>query len=184
MQHATQTTDDPTAFGIVLSLLGGALAEGQDEAETLRELAEVVSRQRLRPAALADLTPVVAAFLARVVIEPHLDDTPFPPEADELMRSAHALVTTALETGGGARAWRQLPGIALAIAQYATRRGLSIPALAEALPRLAARFGGGPREATPAERQQPRGGFSRAAASDALRRMHISGPVEIVILDR
>ena len=184
-QQATQPTEDVAGLGIVLSQIGWALSEGQAEAEALQELIETLNRQRVRPAALRDMVPIIAAFVARVTIGSRLHDDPPAAAADaaDLVRSAEALVTAALEAGG-VRAWRRLPEIAVAIARHVARRGLSIAALAEALPRLAARIGGGPRDAITSDRNHPRGHAPRGGAAGEPRRMLISGPVEIVILDR
>jgi hypothetical protein len=105
------------------------------------------------------------------------------------LHAAEELSAAAL-AAGGARSWRRLPDIAATIGERAARRGLSPTALAAALPRLAARFGlsahdDGERVAVIAATNHPRGASPRGeAAAEEPRRMVISGPVEIVILDR
>lgn len=184
-QTAAAPTKDAGALGIALSELGCALVDGHDEAATLQELVEALYHQRTVRATLQEIAPIIAAFLARVAIGPRLHDLPSttPRDTEQLLHAAEELAIASLHSGGG-RAWRRLPQMAETIARYAERRELGVGALAEALPRLAARFGGGPQAVTSSDREPSSTKLSDREAAGAPRRMLISGPVEIVILDR
>jgi hypothetical protein len=178
---------DDTSVGIVLSRLGQALAEDrQDEHLTFQSLVDALDRGRVEEAALRDLTPIIAAFVARLVAR---ETSPADGEAlPQFVAAAESVVGETLESGGS-RAWRRLPRFAATIAERAAQRELPLGAVAEMLPRLGARFGLTRRE--PAGRgtvisltDDLRGDPPRGAAADEPRRMVISGPVEIVILDR
>jgi hypothetical protein len=177
--------DDTAGLGLTLAGLGQALAEGEDEEQTFQGLVDAFERRRLEEAALHSVAPLVAIFVARLVSAPYRHETT-PDFVENLMRSAEEVVSTGLQAAG-TRAWRRLPGIVTTIAERAAHRGLSMADLIEALPRLAARFGLAPRG--PVMRvvsnpDHPRRDPSRDEAAERPRRMLISGPVEIVILDR
>jgi hypothetical protein len=177
--------DDMAGLGLALAGLGQALAEGEDEEQTFQDLVDAFERRRLEEAGLHSVAPLVAIFVARLASAPYRHDTT-PAVVENLMRSAEEVVGAALQAAG-TRAWRRLPGIVTTIAERAVHRGLSIADLIEALPRLATRFGLGPRG--PVMRvvsnpDHPRRDLSRGEAAEKPRRMLISGPVEIVILDR
>ena len=131
------------------------------------------------------VAPIVAAFIARTAAAPRLRDgsTASASEMENLVRAVEDLVDAALESGG-ARAWCRLPEIAVSIARRVAQRDLPIAVLAETLPRLAARFGVGQRDAVVSDRDHPRGSLSRGGAAGEPRQMVISGPLEIVILGR
>lgn len=180
------STDD-ASLGIALSRLGQALAEDrQDEDLTFQALVDALDRGRVEEAGLHGLAPIAAAFVARLVAGDAASG-----DADalhQLVAAAETMVGAALEAGG-TRAWRRLPRFAATIAERAAQRGLPLGAVAEMLPRLGARFGLTRHE--PAGRgtvvsttDDLRGDSPRGAAADEPRRMVISGPVEIVILDR
>jgi hypothetical protein len=181
---------DKTAVGVAVSRLGQGLAESEDEESLFQSLVDALDRRRLEAEALRGIAPIVAAFLARSVGRQGLRDEPESDadKVDDLAGAAEQVVNAALDAGG-ARAWRRLPDIAATIAGRAAQRALPLGALAEALPRLAARFGAWPRDAGGRDRvislsDHPRGDLPRGGAADEPRRMVISGPVEIVILDR
>jgi hypothetical protein len=178
---------DTASLGVTLAKLGQALAEGQDEHQALADLVDAFERHRLGETGLLSVAPIVAIFTARLIGAANVHETsPDPAETENLLRAAEDVVGAALQSGG-ARAWRRLPEIATTIARRGAQRGLSIGELAAALPRLVARFGAAPFEAklrVVASSDQPRGDAPRSGAAGKPRRMLISGPVEIVILDR
>ncbi|HEY1797183.1 MAG TPA: hypothetical protein VGG57_13820 [Stellaceae bacterium] len=183
----TMAAADDASLGIALSRLGHALAEdGQDEALTFQTLVDDLGRGRVDQAALRGLTPVIVAFVARLVAGGNPSD-----DAEALRHLAAAAETVVGETleAGGSRAWRRLPRFAATIADRAAQRELPLGAVADMLPRLGGRFGLTRNE--PAGRgtvisltDDLRGDPPRGAAADEPRRLVISGPVEIVILDR
>ncbi len=188
--NAQRGTGGEAAFGVALGRVGQALADGADEASAFQAVVDALDRQRLGEAAMRDVIPITAAFMARVVAGWNLRHREGLETAavDRLVEAAAKVADGAL-AAGGSRAWRRLPDIAVTIAGRAAQRGLGLGALADALPRLAPRFGLAPRE--PAARDgvisitdHPRAELSRGGAADEPRRMVISGPVEIVILDR
>jgi hypothetical protein len=124
----------------------------------------------------------VAAFLARIAAKDRLVGRHDPAAVEALFRSAEAMVASSLEAGGTS-AWRRLPKAAAAIRVRVAQREFPLDVLAEALPRLVARFGLAPRERVVTNSELPRGDRPRGEAAEP-RRMVISGPVEIVILDR
>ncbi len=185
-----QDAGDDMNLGLVLARLGQALADGQDEAGAFRSVVDALGRRHAGDARLTAVVPIIAAFVARLVVARRpADEAPGGLEGvRRLTEAAEAAVDGALEAGGS-HAWRRLPDIAATIAERAARRGLSLGAVAEALPRLIPRFGATPREPAGRDRvisltDHPRGGHPRGGAADEPRRMVISGPVEIVILDR
>jgi hypothetical protein len=166
--------------GTTLGQLGSALDEDLDEAAAFQDFVDALEHRRFGARALHEAVPIVAAFLARVVSEPILGTTSgrTPAEIAGLVRSAAQVAREALESGG-ARSWRALPEIAATIARRAAQRGSSIGTLAEALPRLWARLGPGSRDASTSKPDHLRG-----RTKGETRRMVLSGPVEIVILER
>jgi hypothetical protein len=178
---------DDASLGIALSRLGQALAEDrQDDGLTFQALVDALDRGRLDEAALLGLTPIVAAFVARLVIG---ETSPGDGEATRQLAIAADTVVGETLAAGGSRAWRRLPRFAATIAERSAQRELPLGAVAEMLPRLGARFGltrPGPagRGTVVSLTDDLRGAPPRGAAADEPRRMVISGPVEIVILDR
>lgn len=184
MQNAA---GDAASLGLVLAGLGQALAEGQDEEEVLQDLVDAFERRRLGEAQLHAAAPFIGLLVARIAAAPHRDEpTPDLAGAERLVHAAEEVAGVGLRSGG-IRAWRRLPDIAATIAERAGQRRLPIADLAEALPRLATRFGFAPREPVMrvvSNSGQPRGDLPRGETAERPRRMLISGPVEIVILDR
>jgi hypothetical protein len=177
--------DDISVLGITLAALGQALAEGEDEEQSFQDFVDALERRRPGEAALHRAAPLIAVFVARLASAAYRHEMT-PDLAEKFVRAADEVAGAALQARG-ARTWRHLPEITVTIGQRAVHRGFSAAGLAEALPRLAARFGLGPRG--PVMRvvsspDQPRGKPSRGEAAGEPRRMVISGPVEIVILDR
>ena len=188
--HLVGASDD-ASLGIALSRLGQALAEDRhDEGLTFQNLVDALDRGRLDDIALHHLTPIVAAFVARLVAGANSPNA-VPGDSEtlhQLVSAAEALVAETFEAGGS-RAWRRLPRFAATIAERAAQRELPLGAVAEMLPRLGARFGltqrdPGSRGTVVSITDDLRGDPPRGAAADEPRRMVISGPVEIVILDR
>lgn len=101
-----------------------------------------------------------------------------PAEIGDLVRAAAQVAREALERGG-ARSWRALPESGSTVARRAGQRRLSISSLAEVLPRLWARAGPGPGDVSTAASEHV-----RVQTIGGPRRMVLSGPVEIVILER
>jgi len=176
---------DVTGLAIMLSELGWALSDGLDETQVFEGLVEALDRRRVGKAALRTTVPIVAAFVARIAARPRLEagSSAHPSEVEGLIHAAEDLVGAALEAGGP-RAWRRLPEIASSAARRVAQRDLPVAVLAETLPRLAARFGVGQRDAVVSDRDHPRGSLSRGGAAGEPRQMVISGPLEIVILGR
>ena len=181
---------DGAVVGIALSRLGQAFADGHDESAAFQALVDALDRRRFGEPELRTVSPVVTAFFARIVGARYWREAPAadPVGLGTMVEAAAQLVDAALETGGG-RAWRRLPEIAATIARRAAHRDLSLNELTEALPRLAARFAPEPRETAARDgvgsiTDHPRDDFARGGAAEEPRRMVISGPVEIVILDR
>ena len=160
--------------------LGHSLDEELDEELAFQDLVHALERRRLGPHALHEAVPIVAAFLARIVSGPILRTASgtAPAEIAHLVGAAAEVARQALDSGG-ARSWRSLPEIAAIIARRAAQRGSSIGTLADALARLWARLGPGPRHASTSEPDHLRGRMKGET-----RRMILSGPVEIVILER
>jgi hypothetical protein len=173
---------DGAVFGVLLARLGLALAGNHDEELAFQDLVGMLDRHRLGKAALHRAAPIVAAFLARIAAKDRLAGRHDPAAVEGLFRSAEATVASSLEAGGTS-AWRRLPKAAAAIRVRAAQREFPLDALAEALPRLVARFALGPRERVVPNSELPRGDHPRGEAAEP-RRMVINGPVEIVILDR
>jgi hypothetical protein len=179
--RSAPVTDGERSLGTMLRSLGRALDEELDEEQAFEDLVDALERRRFGAPGLQEAVPIVAAFLARIVSAPILRTASgtAPAEIADLVHAAAQAAREALERGG-VRSWRALPQIAGTIAGRAMQRNLSIGPLAAALPRLWARLSSGPRDA------------STAAAPDHLRgrvvgeprRMVLSGPVEIVILER
>jgi hypothetical protein len=176
--HAT--TDGESSLGAILRQLGNALDEELDEESAFQDLVDALEHRRFGARALQEAVPIVTAFLARIVSEPAREtgSAATPAEIAGLVRSAAQVAREALESGG-ARSWRALPEIAATIARRAAQRGSSIGTLAEALPRLWARLGPGSRDAATSEPDRLPG-----RTKGETRRMVLSGPVEIVILER
>ena len=179
-QVAGAPAGNESSLGTVLRQLGHALEEGLDEESAFQNLVDGLERKRFRPGALHEAVPIVAAFVARVVSQQTLRNASgaAPPEIVGLVRAAAQVAREALESSG-ARGWRALPDIATTIAGRAAQRSLSIATLAEVLPRLSARLGPASRETSTSE-----AGHFRARTVGEPRRMVLSGPVEIVILER
>jgi hypothetical protein len=176
---------ETVGLGLVLAGLGQALAEGMDEEQVFQDLVDAFDRRRLEETTLRSVAPLVAIFVARLASARYRHETT-PEIVENLMRSAEEVVGAASQTAG-ARAWRRLPGIVTTIAERAAHRGLSVTEMITALPRLAARFGVGPRGPVMrvvSRSDHPRAEAPRSEAMERPRRMLISGPVEIVILDR
>jgi hypothetical protein len=173
---------DSAVFGVVLARLGLALADSHDEKLAFQDLVGAVDRHRLGKAAVHLATPIVAAFVARLAANDRLPDQDDLRTVEGLFRGAEAAVAASLETGGTS-AWRRLPEAAAAIGIRAAEREFPLDALGEALPRLLARFGRGPVDRVVTNSEHPRGARPRGEPAEP-RRMLISGPVEIVILDR
>ena len=176
---------DTVSLGLVLASLGQALAEGSDEEQTFQDLVDAFDHRRLEEAALHSVAPLVATFVGRLVSAPYRHEIT-PEVVENLMRSAEEVTGAALQAAG-ARGWRPLPGIVTRIAERATHRGLTVTDMVGALPRLAVRFGVGPRGPVMrvvSHSDHPRAEVPRSEAMERPRRMLISGPVEIVILDR
>jgi hypothetical protein len=173
---------DGAVFGVVLARLGLALAENHDEELAFQDVVGALDRRHLGKAALHLVAPIVAAFVARLAANDRLPGRHDLPAVEGLFSGAEAAVAASIEAGGTS-AWRRLPEAAAAIGVRAARREFPLGALAEALPRLVARFGFGPPERVATNSELPRGDRPRGEAAEP-RRMVISGPVEIVILDR
>jgi hypothetical protein len=169
-----------SSLGTMLRYLGHGLEEGLDENSVFQDLVAALERKRFRAAALDQAVPIIAAFIARIVSGPVLPTASgaSPAQLGSLVRAAADIAREAIKSGG-ARSWRALPEIAATIARRAAQRGSSIGTLAEALPRLWARLAPGPRDASTSEPDHPRG-----RTRGEPRRMVLSGPVEIVILER
>jgi hypothetical protein len=179
-QAAGAPAGNESSLGTVLRHLGHALEEALDEESAFQDLVDGLERKRFRSGALHEAVPIVAAFVARLVSQQTLRNASgaTPSEIVGLIRAAGQVAREALEISG-ARGWRALPDIANSIARRAAQRDLSIATLAAVLPRLWARLGPGPRDAsTPAPDHLP------GRMLGELRRMVLSGPVEIVILER
>jgi hypothetical protein len=174
------TADGESSLGTILRQLGNALDEELDEESVFQDLVDALDGRRFGARALQEAIPIVAAFLARIVSGPAREtgSAATPAEIAGLVRSAAQVAREALESGG-ARSWRALPEIAATIARRAAQRGSSIGTLAEALPRLWARLGLGSRDASTSKPDHLRG-----RTRGESRRMVLSGPVEIVILER
>jgi hypothetical protein len=169
-----------SSVGIILRELGNALDEELDEEPAFHDLVDALERRRFRAPALNEAVPIVAAFLARIVSAPILrtvSDTA-PTGIADLVHAAAQVARKSLERGG-ARSWRALPEAASTIAQRAEQRKLSITSLAEVLPRLLARLGSGSADETTGASEH-----MRVRMTAEPRRMVLSGPVEIVILER
>lgn len=174
LSHRTfEPVRDESGIGTILRQLGHALGEGLDEELAFQNVTDALDRKQLPSESLHRSVPIVAAFLARIVSLPLLRVS-----SDATPRAATQVAREALENGG-VRGWRALPPIATTIARRAPLRGLSIDALAEALPRLWARLGLGPREASASGSDRFRG-----RTKGEPRRIVLRGPVEIVILER
>jgi hypothetical protein len=179
-RFARFTADGESSLGTMLRQLGHALDEELDEEPAFQDLVDAFERRRFGPRALHEAVPIVAAFVARIVSGPtrEFGSAPTPAEIADLVGAAARVAREALESGG-ARSWRALPEIAARIARRAAQRGSSIGTLAEALPRLWARLGPGPRDTSNSEPDR-----LRERTKGETRRMVLSGPVEIVILER
>jgi hypothetical protein len=179
-RSAQFTADGESSLGAMLRHLGHALDEELDEELAFQDLVDALERRRFGPHALHEAVPIVAAFLARIVSGPILRTASgtTPAEIAHLVGAAAQVAREALDSGG-ARSWRALPEVAATIARRAAQRGSSIGTLAEALPRLWARLGPGPRDASTPDPDHLRG-----RTKGETRRMVLSGPVEIVILER
>jgi hypothetical protein len=169
-----------SSLGTMLRCLGHALDEELDERPAFQGLVDALERRRLGGQALHEAVPIVAAFLARIVSAPVLRAGPgtAPTEIADLVRAAAQVAREALERGG-ARSWRALPESGSAVARRAGQRGLSISSLAEVLPRLSARLSPGRGDASTAASEHV-----RVRTIGKPHRMVLSGPVEIVILER
>jgi hypothetical protein len=176
--HAT--TDGESSLGTMLRQLGNALDEELDEESAFQDLVDALEHRRFGARALQEAVPIVAAFLGRIVSGPAREtgSAATPAEIAGLVHAAAEVARDALASGG-ARGWRALPEMASTIARRAAQRGLSVDTLAEALPRLWARLGAGQRDASTSEPDRLRG-----RTKGETRRMVLSGPVEIVILER
>jgi hypothetical protein len=173
------TADGESSLGTMLGHLGHALDEELDEELAFQDQVDAFHRRRFGARALDEAVPIVAAFIARIVSGPaRSGSAATPAELAGLFHAAAQVAREALESGG-ARNWRALPEIAATIARRAAQRGSSIGTLAEALPRLWARLGPVPRDAPTSEPDHLRG-----RTKGETRRMVLSGPVEIVILER
>jgi hypothetical protein len=182
-QHGSAS--DTASLGVTLAGLGKALAEASDEEQTFQDLVDTFERRRLEEAALHSVAPLVAIFVSRLVSAPYRHEATSD-LVENLMHRAEEVVGASLQAAG-ARAWRRLPQIAMTMAERAAHRGLSFPDLIDALPRLAKRFGLGPRGPVMhvvSHSDHPRAEVPRGDAMGEPRRMLISGPVEIVILNR
>jgi hypothetical protein len=174
------SADGESSFGTILRHLGDALDEELDEKPAFQDLLDALERRHFGARALHEAVPIVAAFLARIVSGPILRSASgtMPAGIADLVRAAAQVAGEGIERSG-ARSWRELPEIAETIARRAAQRDLSIGKIAEALARLSARLGPGPRERSTAESDH-----FRSRATGEPRRMVLSGPVEIVILER
>ncbi len=181
---------DDASLGITLSRLGQALAdERQDEALTFQTLVDELDRGRVDEAALGSSAPTIAAFVARLVTGENASD-----DAEALSRLVAAAETIVGETleAGGSRAWRRLARFAVTIGGAEPRSARCRSARSRTCCRVlapgsdlhAARAGRPPvtvisltddLRGDPSSRSG--GGLSRVG-------FVISGPVEIVILDR
>lgn len=179
-QRTFEPVRDESSIGTILRQLGHALGEDLDEELAFQNVTDALDRKQLPSEALHRSAPIVAAFLARIVSLPllRISSDATPAEIESLVRAATQVAREALENRG-ARGWRTLPAIAATIARRAALRGLSVDALAEALPRLWARLGLGPREAS-----APGSDRFQGRTKGEPRRMVLRGPVEIVILER
>jgi hypothetical protein len=173
-------TDGDSSLVTMLRHLGDALDEELDEEHAFQNLVAALERKRFGMRALDEAAPVVAAFLARIVSAPILRTVSGAPPAHiaALVDGATRIARDALESNG-ARGWRALPDIASTIARRAAQRDLSVAALAKVLPQLSARLASGPRESSTSKSDH-----FRARAHGEPRRMVLTGPVEIVILER
>jgi hypothetical protein len=184
-QAAPFGAGDERGLGVIVAQLGQALEEGFDEAATCRGLILALERRHLPAGGLREAIPAVSALLARIAAQPllHQRSAENLNAVAALVHAAEAITIGALDQAG-LRGWRPLPGVAATIARWAERHDLSIGALADALPQLAARLLDlRPREAN-SDSDRPRGETSRGGADGEPRRMVLSGPVEIVFLDR
>jgi hypothetical protein len=174
------TADGESSLGTILRQLGNALDEELDEESAFQDLVDALEHRRFGARALREAIPIVAAFLARIVSGPAREtgSAAMPAEIASLVRVAAQVARDALGSAG-VRGWRALPEITATIARRAAQRNLSIGTLAELLPRLSTRLGPEPREGS-----TTRSGHFQARATGEPRRMVLSGPVEIVILER
>ncbi len=179
-QSGRSSADGESSFGTILRHLGEALDEELEEKPAFQDLLDALERRHFGAGALHEAVPIVAAFLARIVSGPikRSASGTMPAGIADLVQAAAQVAREGLERGG-ARSWRELPEIAETIAHRAAQRDLSIGKIAEVLPRLSARLGPGPRESSTTE-----SGHFRSRATSESRRMVLSGPVEIVILER
>jgi hypothetical protein len=179
--RSAPATDGESSLGTMLRCLGDALDEELDEEQAFDDLVDALERRRFGAPGLHEAVPIVAAFLARIVSAPILRTASgaTPAEIADLVHAAAQAAREALEQGG-ARSWCALPRIASTIAGRATQRNLSIGPLAAALPRLWARLNSRPRDATTAAAPV----YLRGRMPGEPHRMVLSGPVEIVILER
>jgi hypothetical protein len=178
-RSARFTADGESSLGAMLRHLGHALDEELDEELAFQDQVDAFHRRPFGARALDEAIPVVAAFIARIVSGPARSGSAATPAEIAGLFSAAAQVAREALDSGGVRSWRALPEFAITIARRAAQRGSSIGTLAEALPRLWARLGPGSRDASTSEPDHLRGRTKGEA-----RRMVLSGPVEIVILER
>jgi hypothetical protein len=179
-QAASSPVSGESSLGTTLCHLGHALEEQLDEETAFQDVVNAFDRKHFKAGPLRESVPIVAAFVARIVSQPMLQTVSgaTPAEIPGLVRAATQVACEALESGG-TRRWRSLPAFATTIARRAAQRNLSIGTLADALPRLWARLGSRANE-TSASETDP----FRARTQGEPRRMILSGPVEIVILER
>jgi hypothetical protein len=180
VRSSHMTADGESSLGTILRQLGIALDEELDEESAFQDLVDALEHRRFGARALQEAVPIVAAFLARIVSGParKTGSAATPVETAGLVRSAAQVAREALESDR-TRGWRTLPEIATTIARRVAQRGSSIGTLAEALPRLWARLGPGSHDTSTSEPDRLRG-----LTKGETRRMVLSGPVEIVILER
>jgi hypothetical protein len=171
-----------SSLGTMLRCLGYALDEELDEELAFQDVVNALDRRHFGARALDEAVPIVATFLARIVSAPILraGSGTAPAEIADLVHAAAQVAREALERGG-ARSWRTLPEAASTVARRAGQRKFSISSLAEVLPRLWARLGPGPGNESTAASAHARVQMRMTGES---RRVVLSGPVEIVILER
>jgi hypothetical protein len=169
-----------SSLGTMLRCLGHSLDEELDEEPAFQDLVDALERRRFGPRALDEAVPIVAAFLARILSAPILRGVSgtAPAEIADLVHAAAQVVRESLARSG-ARSWRALPEASSAVSRRAGQRKLSISSLAEVLPRLWARVGPSPGDESTAAPEHV-----RVRTTGGPRRMILSGPVEIVILER
>jgi hypothetical protein len=168
-----------SSIEIARRVLAHGIAQDLDEQTVLENLVAALASRNFRPELLYGAAPIIAGFLARIASEP-IRAAPSEPAAPEnlaaLFQSARQVVLDML-AAHGSRGWRILPNIAAVVADRVVEQGLSIGDLAAALPRLSGRVGSNPENGLASATDRP-------GVRMKPRRIVLTGPVEIVILER